>query len=178
LVSDEEAIAEARELELDDARTGQPDVERAKRIIARRRADVTSAAQQAAQAAVGPITSATAQDRSRQNFISMAQQNRETVDPRALAEMWAQLPHELTAHPEVAELIRDAAIGKTIRTKGHVPRAERAPVFTEPAGGRTGPTYEMDRMATSLAKNAGISQADFKKSASSYTPGASNVLGD
>ena len=59
-----------------------------------------------------------------------------------------------------------------------MPRAERGPTFSEPAGGRVGPQYEMDRMAKSLAKNAGMSDADFKKSATAYTPGAVNTLGD
>src|SRR3990167_6646567 len=72
LISDEDAAAEARDLELYDGKTGQPDIQRAKRIIARRRSDVTSAAQQAAQAAVGPITSASAQSQSRENFARMA----------------------------------------------------------------------------------------------------------
>lgn len=181
-VSDEEAAAEARDLELYDAKTGQPDVARAKRIIARRRQDVTSAAQQAAQAAVGPITSQTAQSQSRQNFVQFATRrdgnDQPLVDPKELAQMWASLPPELTAHPEVGELLLDAAIGKTVRTKGHVQRPERAPVHSEPSGGRSGPQFEMDRMAKSLAKNAGISDKDFTATAKTFQPGNTNVLGD
>lgn len=187
LVSDEDAAAEARDLELYDGKTGQPDIQRAKRIIARRRSDVTSAAQQAAQEAIAPDRAQTAQSQSRDNFARMAMAHGSDDQPIAppgspqakiLAEMWVTLPPELTAHPEVAELVRDAAIGKHLRTAGRVPRAERAPTFSEPAGGRVGPQFEMDRMAKSLAKNAGISDAEFKKTAGSYTPGATNVLGD
>lgn len=182
LVSDEEAAAEARDLELYDSKTGQPDIGRAKRIIARRRQDAQAAAQQAAQAAVGPITSQTAQSASKQNFAAYASQRdpagQPLVDPKLLAEMWVQLPAELTQHPEVGQLILDAAIGKSVRTTGRVQRAERAPVLSEPAGGRTGPQWQMDRMAKSLAQAAGLTEKAFTEGAKGYQPGAVNVLGD
>lgn len=186
-IDDDDAASYARDLELYDAKTGQPDIQRAKRIMARTRQDTLSAAQAAAQAAVGPITSQTAQSQSRQNFAAVAMERGQDGQPIAppgspeaklLAEMWVSLPAELTAHREVGELIRDAAIGKSIRTRGHVPRAERGPTFSEPAGGRTGPQWEMDRMAKSLAKSAGISDKDFTTTAKTYTPGATNILGD
>lgn len=181
-VSDEEAIAEARDLELYDQRTGQPDLTRAKRIIARRRTDAQAAAQQAAQAAIGPITSQTAQQTSRQNFVSMASRrdasNQPLVDAKTLAEFWAQLPPELTQHAEVGELILDAAIGKSYRTRGRVAAPERAPIVSEPAGGRSGPGYQMDRMAKNLAQHAGMSDKAFSEAAKKYEPGAVNILGD
>ena len=101
-----------------------------------------------------------------------------SAQAKLMAELWVSLPPELTAHREVAELVRDAALGKHLRTKGVATRAERGPTFSEPAGGRVGPQWEMDRMAKSLAKNAGISDSEFKKTAQGYTPGAPNVLGD
>lgn len=181
-ISDDEAIAEARDLELYNQQTGQPDIARAKRIIARRRTETQSAAQQAAQAAVGPITSQTAQQTSRQNFVAMATrrdtQNQPLVDPKALAELWAQLPPELTQHAEVGELILDAAIGKSLRTKGRIAAPERPPVVSEPAGGRSGPSYQMDSMAKSIAQHAGISQKAFTDAAKTYVPGAVNIIGD
>lgn len=186
LISDEDAAQEARDLELYDAKTGQPDIVRAKRIIARRRQDSLSAAQQAAQAAVGPITSQNAQAVSRQNLTELAARRGtdnqpilgNLVDPKVLAELWASLPPELTQHREVGELVLDAAIGKTARTSGRVPRPERAPVVSEPAGGQVGPRYQMDRMAKSLAHAAGLDEKSFTKAASGYTPGATNILGD
>lgn len=181
-ITDDEASAEARDLELYDARTGQPDVARARRIIARRRTDMQSAAQQAAQAAVGPITSQTAQQTSRHNFVQMATrrdaQNQPLVDPKVLAELWAQLPAELTAHPEVGELILDAAIGKSVRTTGRVQRPAREPLISEPSGGRTGPAYQMNRLAQSIAREAGMTDKQFSEAAKAYQPGASNTLGD
>jgi hypothetical protein len=181
-ITDEEAIAEARDLELYNQQTGQPDIARAKRIIARRRTETQSAAQQAAQAAVGPITSQTAQQTSRQNFVTMATrrdaQNQPLVDAKVLADFWAQLPPELTQHPEVGELILDAAIGKSYRTKGRVQAPERPPVVSEPAGGRSGPGYQMDKMAKNLAQHAGISDKAFSERAKTYVPGEVNVIGD
>ena len=181
-VSDEDATAEARDFELYDSRTGQPDLPRAKRIIAKRRQEATAAGTAAAQAAVGPITSQTAQSASRQNFVALAMQrdgdNHPLVDPKELVALWTQLPVELTQHPEVGELVLDAAIGRSLRTTGRVPRAERAPTFSEPAGGRAGPQWAMDAMAKSLAKNAGISAKDFEATGKTYVPGATNVLGD
>ena len=159
-----------------------PDLTRAKRIIARRRQDAQTAAHEAAQAAVGPITSQTAQQTSRQNFVAMATrrdaQNQPLVDAKTLAEFWAQLPPELTQHPEVGELILDAAIGKSYRTKGRVQAPERGPIVSEPAGGRSGPGYQMDRMAKNLARHAGMSDKSFSDSAKKYVPGEVNILGD
>lgn len=181
-IGDDDAAAEARDLELYDARTGQPDLARAKRIIARRRQDAQSAAREAAQAAVGPITSATAQDRSKQNFVQLALErdadNQPVVDPKALAELWAQLPADLTQHPEVGQLVRDAALGKTVRTGGRVARPSREPLISEPAGGRVGQSYQMDHMAKQIAKHAGISDKQFADAAKGYQPGMANVLGD
>lgn len=99
-------------------------------------------------------------------------------EAKIMAELWASLPHELTQHAEVGELIRDAAIGKSVRAGGRVPRPERAPTYSEPAGGRSGPQWEMDRMAKNLAKAAGMSDKEFTTTAKGYQPGNTNVLGD
>lgn len=181
-IGDDEAAAEARDLELYDSRTGQPDLGRAKRIIARRRQETQTAAHQAAQAAVGPITSQTAQSASRDNFVTMATQrdvnNQPLVDPKTLAEMWASLPPELTAHREVGELVLNAAIGKSLRAGRRVARPERDPLVSEAAGGRVGQSYQMDHMAKQIAKHAGISDKQFQESGKGYQPGMTNVLGD
>jgi hypothetical protein len=181
-ISEEEAAAEARDLELYDARTGQPDVARARRIIARRRQETQSAANQAAQAAIGPITSQTAQSASKQNFVNMAMQrdanDQPLVDAKVLAELWAALPAELTAHPEVGDLVLNAAIGKSIRTTGRVARPERGPIVSEPSGGRAAPTWQMDRMAKNIAQQAGISEKAFSEAGKTYRPGDVNVIGD
>ena len=181
-IPDDRAERYARRFELYDAKTGQHDVARAKTILGEQHEEIQQAAHAAAQAAVGPITSQTAQSQSRQNFVSMAMrrdgQNQPLVDPKELAALWAQLPPDLTQHPEVGELILDAAIGKSIRTTGRVPRAERSPILSEPPGGRTGPQWQMDHMAKNLAKAAGISDKSFTEAGKGYAPGQPNVLGE
>lgn len=181
-IPDDRAERYARRFELYDAKTGQPNIALAKEILAEQRQEVQEAAQQAAQAAVGPITSQSAQQASKQNFVQMAMQrdanDQPLVDAKVLAEFWASLPPELTAHPEVGELVLNAAIGKSVRTTGRVARPERAPVISEPAGGRSGPQWQMDRMAKQIAQHAGISDKAFTESAKGYQPGATNILGD
>lgn len=183
-VSDEEAIAEARDLELYNQQTGQPDVARAKRIIARRRQEAQVAAQQAAQAAVGPITSQTAQQTSERNYALMASVPDEDLrivpDANRLKARWDSVPNELTQHPDVAKLVRDLAVLDTFRDmmRNRVQAPPRAPIVSEPAGGRSGPQYEMDRMAKNLANHAGMSNKAFSDSAKKYVPGEVNILGD
>jgi hypothetical protein len=180
-VSDEDARTEARDLEL-YAADGQPDVTRAKRIIARRRQDATAAAQQATAAAVGPITSQTAQTYSRQNFVQAASRRtpdgHPLVDPKALAQLWASLPAELTQHAEVGELLLDAAIGKTVRTGGQVARADRPPLVSESPSGRAAPAFQMSDLTRTIAHAAGMTEKSFAERAKDYKPGELNVLGD
>lgn len=180
-ISDEDAAQEARDLELYRS-DGQPDTMRAKRIIARRRQEAQTAAEAATKAVIGPVVSRSAQEASKQNFVSMAMrrdgQGQSMVDPKVLAEYWAQLPPELTQHPEVGELVLDAAIGKSIRTTGRVPRAERPPPVSESPGGRSGPSWQMTEQAKAIAKSAGLSEKAFAEGAKEYKPGQINVIGD
>lgn len=174
-IPEEEARAEAQDLELYDPQ-GKPDVSRARRIIARRRTEVMSAAQQAAQAAVGPITSQTAQTSSRDNFVQMATKGRGRVDPAALASKWTQLPTELTQHPEVAELVLHAAIGEAVLGARQEPG--RGPQASEASGGRGGPGFRMSQLQQRIARSAGMSDEAFAKGAGGFRPNDINVIGD
>lgn len=184
-ISDEDATQEARDLELYRS-DGQPDIVRAKRIIARRYKEASHAARQATEAVVGPITSHTAQQASRQNLERLALQRDpdgepvlgRLVDPQTLAKLWAQLPPEMTQHPEVAEIVLDAAIGQSVRKGGRVARPERGPVISEPAGGRGGPAWTPNDTAKKIAREAGLSDKDLAASAKTYVPGGINVIGD
>lgn len=184
-ISEEDAAQEARDLELYRA-DGQPDVVRAKRIIARRRTETSAAAKAAAEAAVGPMRSDSAEEASRRNLERLALQRdsagtpvlQRSVDPKILAQLWAQLPAELTAHPEVADLVMNAAIGATIRRRGSVARPERDPTLSEPSGGGSGPRWQMDTLTKGVAQAAGMSEKKFAESAAAYKPGQTNVLGD
>lgn len=174
-VTEAEARDEARDLEL-YAADGQPDVARARRIIARRRTEVQSAATQAAAAAIEPLTSQTANAASRNNFVQMATQGRGQVDPAVLAQLWAQLPHELTQHPQVGELVLNAAIGHSVRAAGG--RSPAPPILSEPSGGRSGPAFQMTPLTRKIAHASGMSEQAFAAGAKGYRPNDINVLGD
>src|SRR3990167_8539195 len=135
-VPEAEAAQEARELELYDV-TGALDVARARRIIARRRTEASAAARQAAEQVVAPLQAGTAQAASRQNFVAMAQLSdaagQPYVDPKTLAEMWAQFPPEPPQHPGVARVLLGGGIGRHRRT---IPRDRSRPTSSEAPGGR------------------------------------------
>lgn len=184
-VSEEEAAEEARDLELYRA-DGQLDLSRAKRIVARRRQETTAAARAAAHAAVGPVQKQTAEELSRRNLERIALQQdpqgqpllQTSVDPKVLAQLWAQLPAELTAHPEVGDLLVDVAMGRTQRVRGSgVPRPVRGPIISESAGGSR-PNWEMDPLTKAIARAAGVTEKTFEERAKTFQPGVPNVIGD
>lgn len=183
-ISDEEAMAEARDLDLYDPQTHQPDVARAKRIIARRRQELEQVADMAARRHVAPVTQQTAAATSRQNFAQMAlardHEGRAWVDAKELAQVWAQLPTELTAVPEVAELVLDSVIGKGTRTRarGRVAAPGREPTFSEPAGGRGAGAFALGDVERKMARAAGITDKQYEETAKGFQPGGPNVIGE
>ena len=184
-IPDERAERYARRFELYD-RGGQPDIARAKAILAEQHEEVATAARAAVESAVGPIKSYTAEEASRRNLerVASARDNagqpvlHRAADPRILAQLWAQLPPELTAHEEVGDLVLNAAIGATMRQRGMANRPEREPLISEPSGGRSGGTWQMDAVAKSIAAAAGMSEKAFTEQAKDFKPGAVNVIGD
>lgn len=184
-IPDDRAERYARRFELYRA-DGQPDVARAKAILVEQQEETTRVAREAVQEAVGPITSHTAAQASRQNLERLALQRDpdgepmlgRLVDPKTLARLWAQLPPELTQHPEVGELVMNAAIGETARKGGRVARPERSPVVSEPAGGRGGPGWTPNDTAKKIAREAGLTEKDLAASAKTYVPGGVNTIGD
>lgn len=178
-ISDEDALLEARDLELFEAGTGAPDVKRAKRIIAKRREESMKMATAAAQAVVTPFAQSSATQLSKQNFAQMAMlrdtQGRPLVDPAILAEEWVKLPPDLTQHPNVAETVLNSAIGRMHRAGKAPPEAPRFdPVFSEPSGGRGGSEAPL----STLEKKLGLTDADIKAVAGKYRPGGVSVIGE
>ena len=179
-ITDEEAERFARQYELFTP-TGV-DTNRAKRIIAEQRKEITKVAREAAQEAIRPLAETTSLDKSRQHFMWAAQQRDGSgsplVDPAILAHEWAKLPAELTAQPQVAEFVLNSAIGVQQRTGKKPPAAPQyEPVFSEPSGGARAP-YQMSPMEQKMAKAQGISEKDWTTRAKDYVPGQVNVLGD
>lgn len=179
-ISDDEAEKTARDYELYTP-TGL-DLTRAKRIIAKNRAEVQAAAQNAAQEAVKPMMQTTAVHNARQNFVWAASQTdgdgNPLVDPEFLAGIWAEFPSELTAQPEVARTVLEAAIGRATRA-GRRPKAQgREPIFTEPSGGPRGQQYQISDQERRFAKTSGMSEKQWADSAKNYQRDAINILGD
>lgn len=179
-VSDEEAEKEARDLELFTP-TGL-DLPRAKRIIAKRRAEVSAVAKEAAREAIAPYAASSATQQSRSNFGWAASQKNTDgsplVDVNELARVWATFPPELTANPDVAKVVLKAAIGESVMTGKAPRRSEQEPVFSEVPGGNAPGGYRISQMERSVAKVAGLSEKAFSDLAKQYKPDAHNILGD
>lgn len=180
-VSDEDAEAYAREMEL---YTGSGlNTQKAKQIIAKNRAEMKRVASEAASAAVRPIAETTHLQNSRNNFLWAAQQRQPNgqamVDPQILANEWAKVPAELSAQPEVAQLILDRSIGAMYRAGKQPPAAvEREPVYSEASGGRIGSGYQISDMERSMARTTNTDEKEWTKNAQKYRPGQTNVLGE
>lgn len=180
-IPDQEAEQFAREYELYTA-TGL-DVARAKRMIAKNNARVESLATQAAQKVIQPLQQSTAHNQSTA-FLAWALNQKGAdgaplADPDILREMWAAVPAELTADPQVAQDRLKAAIGETIiRGKKPVAPPRYEPTFTEAPGGFRERTYEMNPMERTIAANQGISEQDWTATAKKYVPGRTNRLGE
>ena len=179
-VSDEEAEKYARRYELYTP-TGL-DLTRAKQIIADNRAETRRIATEAAQQAVQPYAQTTATAQSRQNFVWAASQRGSDggplCDPQQLAQMWAEFPAELSANPEVARVILDAAVGASVRQGKRPQRAEQEPLYSEAPGGRAPGEYRASDMERKIARSVGLSDKQWSDSAKQYQPDAVNILGD
>ncbi len=177
-VSDEDAERVAKRYELYTP-TGL-DLPRAKQILAEQRAETRRIAEEAASQAIAPLMQQTAADASKQNFVAMATakgaDGQPLVDARALAELWAGFPPELTANPQVAQVILNAAIGEGVRTRRPQPQPPgREPTFSEsPSGHR--PAYTASAVEKKMAQAVGMSSSDWEKAAKTYQHGVPNAL--
>lgn len=177
-ISDDEAERFARDYELYSAQG--LDLGKAKRMIAANRAEARRVAAEAAQEAIKPIVATTAQQQSRQNFAWAAHEARSRgVDPQAVAQVWAQIPPELSQYPEVAQLLLRASIGDAALSGKAMPRApQQEPIFTEgPGGNRQGP-YQMSELEKRIAHVAGVKEDAWTAKAKEYQPDAVNSLED
>lgn len=176
-VSDEEAANYARRYELFEATSGQPDVKRAKVIIADNRREAAEIARRAAQEAVAPIQASSAEQASRQNFAYMCSLRDETgqplIDPKVLAEEWVTMGADLTQHPQVAEVVLERALGKMVR-QGKRGRASVPPQFSESVGGRPPAPIGL----SDTGRKMGLTADDVKAAAKTFKPGDVSPIGD
>lgn len=182
-ITDDEAAQEARELQLYDTQ-GQLDFATARKVIVRRRAEARHVAEQVARETISPIAAQTAVDRSRANFVSAV--HRAQVDPhhnllgdpKGFAEYWAEFAPELTQHPEVAQVVIDAYLGRQLRTGNRIAPPERAPIFSEAAGATKPAVFQMTPMDQRFAHAAGLTSKDFETAAKRFKPDSINTLED
>lgn len=182
-VSDEEAETYARDFELYDATTGKLDLPRAKRMIAREEQKAVRMAEKIVEQKLGPVQEQGAAASSRQNFgIYAMQPFPDGTEPTRefqtlLARKWTEMGPMATQSAEICQVVRDAALGEYLRTKGKgVPRAEREPLVTEPAGGQQRASYQITDLERKFAKDHNMKVEDWTSRAKQFVPGQINVL--
>ena len=174
-LSDADAVEYAKDLDLYKT-DGTPDVDRAQRLASRQERISAKYAQQA----MAPLQANEAQRNSsdmRQRVGQMKDPYGYQVDPAILDEVWRVVPAELSAQPNVAGVLHRVALAEAI-LKGKHPalKAGQAPSPVVATEGIGAPQRVESDTPSRFASAAGISQAEFKKTASGYKPGASNVL--
>jgi len=173
-LSMDEAVEYAKDMDLYKP-DGTPDVDRAQRLAARQEA---IAARQAARA-VAPFQANDAQRASeglKSQFLGAKDAAGQTVDPGALESIWSIVPPELSAKPEVAQILYLAAKGMAAHAGKGAPAKQNPALVTESLGGGRAPAKELSDVELSFARVTGVSPSDFKKTASAFKPGAVNSL--
>lgn len=176
-LSDTEAVEYAKDLDLYKP-DGTPDVDRAQRL-AGRQAELAS---RSAQAAIAPFQANDAQRASHammQQISGYKDNNGHTVDAGVLKEIWAGVPPELSAKPEVAAVLYQMALGQSImqgKYGGLKSPGPGAVVPTESLGGGGKPRAEIDATGLKFARAADMKNADFQKTAERFQPGRVNAL--
>lgn len=178
-LSDAEAVEYAKDLDLYKP-DGTPDVDRAQRLAQRQEA----LASRSAQAAIAPFQANDAQRASatmKSQILAYKDSNGHTVDAGILNDLWAGVPAELSAKPEVAGVLYQMALGATVaagKYKGTQPPGPPPPLQTESLGNRGGAPKDLDVFGQKFAKAADIKPSEFAKASGRYVPGQTNSLED
>lgn len=179
-VTDEEAATYARRFQLYD-KDSQLDTKTAKLIIAENRTQMEQVAHSAVERATAPLVQHTARERSATNFKRAAEtivgaDGQLMADPNIVVELWKSLPPELTQNEDVAQIVMDAALGRSQRQKNKgrtVAPPSREPVLSEAPGGRV--THDV--VLTDTGRKMGLTKEDLKDSAKTYNPGNVSPIG-
>ncbi len=178
-LSEAEAVDYAKDLDLYKP-DGTPDVDRAQRLAQRQEL----LAQRSAQQAIAPFQANDAQRAShtmKQQILAYKDSNGHTVDAAILNDLWAGVPAELSAKPEVAGVLYQMALGATVaagKYKGTQPPGPPPPLQTESLGSRGGVPKDLDVFGQKFAKAADIKPSEFAKASGRYVPGQTNSLED
>jgi hypothetical protein len=174
---DPEIEALARDLDLYTPK-GELDVARATKIAQRQE----RLAQSAAQRIVAPMQQTTAQERANMNFqraLSVKLPDGSSVDQNALRQVFAGMPAELAADPQVATVLLAVAAGAS-RFSGQPQPAPpaRAPLFTEDSGGTVRTKQALTSLDRKVIAARGMTEDAFHKATADFKPGRTNVIED
>lgn len=186
-ITDDEATAEAKDLQLYDA-SGALDVKTSKRIIQKRRQEALQVAEAVMQRTVAPIQQGQARDKSAQHFIAaVTAKNAEgqplfatRAEQEAFASFWAEQPAELTSDPKAAEVFLNAYVGQTARTtkRAPAPQVRLEPVVNEAPGGKGVPAYVMTELDKKFARAAGMTEKQYGEQTKGFQKDRTLVIGD
>lgn len=173
---DAEAVQYARDLDLYKA-DGQPDVERARRILDHNARLADDRVKQAVQ----PLYQQTAQQQSAANFQTAANftdKNGVKVDKAILQRIWGLVPPELSANPETAGVLYRQAVAEMVLSGAYKTptQAPAPPVITESLGGNTSQSKELTALDRNMLTAASIKPKDYESIAANYKPGQTNAL--
>ncbi len=153
---------------------GTPDIDRAQRIETFNQ----QRTQKAVREQMAPLVGHTATQQSnafKQQYAALALADGTKVDQRYLDQVWANVPPEMAANPDVARILYLASAG--LERVSSKTGARPGPVVqTEGVGGRQTQAPAITDLDTSIMKSAGISQKTYKETSARFKPGQSNSL--
>jgi hypothetical protein len=181
---DQEAVEYAKDFDLYDA-AGQPDVARARRIMARN----ATIAQRQAQQLVEPFQQQQLQAQAAQNYhflLNLKHQDGSQIDPRVVDFVWQKAMAEpdglkTLANQQSVASIALMAIGADAMWKKQQPATTPAappPVYTEASGGLPQTRPAISRLEERVARERGVSATQWSDTLKGFKPGQTNVLED
>ena len=176
-LTDEQALATAKALDLFKA-DGAHDVDRAQEI-AKVFAGVSA---QQAQAAVAPFHQQTVMQQSmaNRNYILSLKDpaGNALVDPQELDKVWRDVPPDMTARPEVANVLYLTALGLQTQS-GKTPKQPLSPpLVTESLGGSKPGPETLSHVDEAFLRASSMDKKTFVATRERWKPGVSNSLED
>ena len=156
---------------------GAPDLKRARKIAAYMR----RTGREEAMATTAPLTQTLASGQSgtlKGQYAQVKDKQGRTVNPAILDQLWNIVPAELIAKdPNVAGVLYYAAKGYAAHHGLEEPAPPpRAPVLSEPAGGRATPATTLSEFDRAMQRVMQVPDKQYTETAARYKPGAINVL--
>jgi hypothetical protein len=174
-VVDAEALQYAKELDLYKA-DGNPDIEKAQRLIALQ----DQRAARKATEAVQPYAQSIEQQQSVHNFqnaLTIKGASGQTPDPQILQSLWQSVPARLSADKGVAALLHAAALGFGKGAPNVVAPPPGPPLISEATSSRPG-RPSVTSLDEAVAKHRGVSAESMAKLATGFTKGRPSPLED